>query len=113
VTMDSAHDQLTLGVTGSTCSGQFIILQYVYCERDVSIAARCGGRVTRYNKASCAQARRGGAFPRNHCLGPPLDVFFTGAILYAPWNSVCLSASLSVREYVCTFVTADRKNDMK
>jgi len=40
VTMDSAHDQLTLGVTGSTCSGQFIILQYVYCERDVSIEAR-------------------------------------------------------------------------
>jgi len=114
VTMDSAHDQLTLGVTGSTCSGQFIILQCVYCERYVSIAARSASEARdTIHKASCAQARRGGAFPRNHCLGPPLDVFFTGAIIYVPWNSVCLSASLSVREYVCTFVTADRKNDMK
>ena len=110
MTMDCAHDQLTLGVTGSTCSGQFIILQCVYCERYVSIAARSASEAR--DDTTRHRVRRrdgGGAFPRNHCLGPPLDVFFTGAIIYVPWNSVCLSASLSVREYVCTFVTADRK----
>jgi len=33
-TLDRAHDQLTLGVTGSSCSGQFSLVQSV---RDVNV----------------------------------------------------------------------------
>jgi len=35
VTLDCAHDQLTPGVTGSTCSGQFNSV-HVCCERGLS-----------------------------------------------------------------------------
>ena len=63
MTMDCAHDQLTLGVTGSTCSGQFIILQCVYCERDVSIAARSASEARdTIQGIVCAGETEGGLF---------------------------------------------------